>query len=226
MFFANSFCVAVVTTSLWLGTALAHRPHLDNGTHTSITTAWTFPDTTITRIWLLTFDCPSEAVYGKVTITDPSVPLTVGMGIPNETALFDYRPSLWAVGKTVVVPDSYKTERAASSSSGLAESVQPHIPYNFNAVEFPSEGNNIFKGHGENGEVIRYDLLLVNITVSAPGDVYLVLQPQENRRARAYITVGTDENHDAEPGSASEVDVNAWYSSTSWPRMGWTCERW
>lgn len=65
----------------------AHRPHLDDGTHTSLSTSWVWPDTSIARILMTTQDCPSAAVWTKVAITNISATVAVSVGIPNATTL-------------------------------------------------------------------------------------------------------------------------------------------
>lgn len=208
--------------------ALAHIPHLDDGTHVSIATAWPFPDPVITRVLMLSFDCPSVATYSKVSLNDSSVPLTVGIGIPNITALYDYRPSLWAIGKTVVTPPEYQTD-TVRDASGIPNSAafKPVVPRGFNAVEYPTEGSGIFAGFREESSGISgFGTLSINVTISEPGDVYLVLQPLEHRRGRAFISIGTAETATPEEGSADELQEGAWFAGNTTPRMGMSCVPW
>lgn len=222
----QSQVAAILAVALCSLGAQAHRPHLDDGTHGSIASAWEWPDSNIARVYMTYFDCPSEAVWTKINITDASEPLLVGVGIPNATTLFDYRPSLWAMGKTLNTPPNYQ----ADSSRNLAASQvakAPRVPRGFNAVEYPSEGSTVFQPFAENGGGISgVAFLRANVTVSAPGLVYLVLQPLENRRARAWLSMGHDETPANETGRASNVDMNAFFSATSIPRLGSYCEPW
>ncbi|KAL2417809.1 hypothetical protein ABEF95_005029 [Exophiala dermatitidis] len=206
--------------------ALAHRPHVDDGTHTSIANAWEFPDTTIARVYLTYFDCPSVAVWTKVNITNTTAPLTVGVGIPNATAQLDYRPSLWAIGQNLIIPDDYQND--SDRNVGVSQVAKgPRVPRGYTAIEYPSEGSTVWQpfreeAHDESG----YGFLRAKIQVSQPGMVYLVLQPLENRRARAFISMGTDETAAKEAGSPKDVDYLAWFSETSLPRLGEYCEPW
>ncbi len=81
---------SVLTTVVaFAASASGHVPFLDDGTHTSLTTAWKFPDALQTRFLMLTFDCPSVTSWSKVTITEETPWIAVGVGLPNITALYD-----------------------------------------------------------------------------------------------------------------------------------------
>ena len=216
----------IVAAASFAHLALAHIPHLDDGTHVTIATAWAFPDAVTTRVLMFSFDCPSTATYAKVYLNDSSVPLTVGVGIPNITALYDYRPSLWAIGTTIVSPPGYQTD-ADRTGAGIPSSssvFQPVVPRGLKAVEYPSAASEVFAGFQESSSGISgFGLLSVNVTVSAPGTVYLVMQPLENRRARAFISIGTEETATPEPGSSSELQEQAWFTDGVDPTMGALC---
>ena len=207
----------------------AHRPHLDNGLHTSVSSAWEWPDTTIARILMTTQDCPSAAVYTKVTITNTSTSVAVSLGIPNVTTLYDYRPSLWFMGRTLVTPKGYQTDsdRCQQGLAINATGFRPRVPRGFTALEYASAGSGVFRGFSESDLISGYALLSANITVSAPGEVYVVLQPNEHRRARVWLAIGHEETPDPnEPGHAIEVDEHAWFSATSTPLLGSVCPSW
>lgn len=209
-----------------LGSTIAHILHLDDGTHTSLATAWEFENDVTTRVFLASFDCPSTAVYAKVDINNTWA--VIGVGLPNVTSLYDYRPSLWAIGKTVLSPKDYQTD-VARQSMGITTrgSFMPNVPRGFNAVEYPTEGTPLFQPFDEEDSGISgYGLIGANVTLSEPGEVYLVLQPLEHRRARAFISLGTNETAAPETGSASEDEVVAWFGETTIPRTGWTCVPW
>ncbi|KIX00636.1 uncharacterized protein Z518_09701 [Rhinocladiella mackenziei CBS 650.93] len=168
-------------------------------------------------------------VYTKITISNISKPVDVSLGIPNATTLYDYRPSLWFIGKSVVAPKGYQTEsdRCGQGFTINKIGLQPNVPRGFTAVEYPSEGTDIFRGFSESDLISGYALLSANITVSAPGDVYVVLQPNEYRRARTWLAIGHDETPDPnEKGLAGEVDEQAWFSPTSTPLPGSACQPW
>jgi hypothetical protein len=120
----------------------SHIPYIDDGTHLSAATAWSIPDAINTRVIALSFDCPSVATWSKVNVNDASAPLPVGIGIPNITALADYRPSLWAIGKTAVAPEGYQTDNVREEF---------RIPSNpdFKAIEYLTEGSGIFSGFAD-----------------------------------------------------------------------------
>ncbi|KAL6250157.1 hypothetical protein RBB50_002458 [Rhinocladiella similis] len=220
---------AILLLLLSISVTEAHRPHLDDGTHVSITNAWEWPDTSIARILMTTQECPSLPVYTKITITNVSAPVAVSIGIPNITTLYDYRPSLWFIGKSVIIPETYQTDSDICKHGLLpnATGLQPRVPRGFNAVEYPAEASKLFRGFSESDLISGYAILGANVTVSAPGEVFVVLQPTEHRRARTWLAIGRDETPDPnEVGRASEVDEHAWFSSTSTPLLGSMCVPW
>lgn len=128
-----------------------------------------------------------------------------------------------------MAPEGYQTD-SDRCQQGLAineTGLQPRVPRGFTAVEYPSEGSGIFRGFNESDLISGYAFLSANITVSAPGDVYVVLQPNEHRRARTWLAIGHNETADPnEVGLASEVDEHAWFSATSTPLLGSACVPW
>ena len=204
----------------------AHVAYLDHGYHNSLTNAWEFPDDVDTRFLMINFDCPSEASYMKVVTNGTT--LGVGVGIPNITAITDYRPSLWVIGKNLTIPDSYQTDAAREQTGiGAGDTFQPVIPRGFTAIEISTEGTSSIHPFAEDGgEISGFNILGSRITLSAPGEVFLVLQPKENRRARAYVAVGTHETAVAQPGSASDIEMRAWFSESATPRIGERCVPW
>ena len=217
----------ILTLSALAAGAFAHRTHIDDGTHLSIATAWEFPDPLVTRALLISFDCPSVASYSMVMLNE-STSIAIGVGIPNITALHDYKPSLWAIGKNVVTPEGYQTD-SDRQSTGIPEDTtfQPNIPRGFNAVEYPSAGNGVFVGFSEGDDgVAGYGILSANVTVSGPGEVYFALQPKDNRKGRAFISMGVNEDHNDEPGSTNELDRNGWFKDGVTPGVGNKCIPW
>lgn len=69
-------------------------------------------------------------------------------------------------------------------------------------------------------------LIGANVGLSEPGEVYLVLQPLEHRRARAFVCLGTNEASAAETGSADVSQVVAWFGENTILRIGWSCVLW
>ncbi|KAJ9145028.1 hypothetical protein NKR23_g5541 [Pleurostoma richardsiae] len=216
----------LAATILFAGFATSHVAYLDHGSHDSLTNAWVFPDDFDTRFLMINFDCPSAASYMKVTVNSTS--LTVGVGIPNITTITDYRPSLWVLAKNLTVPDSYQTDAVREQTGiGGPDPFRPVVPRGFNAVEYPTEGTSRINPFAEDGgEISGFNLLGVRVNLTSPGDVYLVLQPRENRRGRAYVAVGTNETAAAQPGSASDTEMRAWFSETATPRLGERCIPW
>ncbi|OAA58125.1 hypothetical protein SPI_07010 [Niveomyces insectorum RCEF 264] len=211
---------------------LGHIPHIDNGSHESLSTAWEFPETNKTRVLLVTFQCPSVVAYSKVTVNDLEEDpyLVIGVGIPNVTTVYDFRPSLWVIGANVTTPPGYQTDaerEQAGVPSGASSAFLPEVPRGFNAVEFPTASSDVFFHWAEEGGAVAgVGFIEANITLSGPGDVYFALQPSENRLAKAYIALGKVETAEPEPGSASEVDTEAWFTSVSYPKMGQRCVAW
>jgi hypothetical protein len=166
----------------------------------------------------LTFDCPQEA---RVHYNDTAKPLAVGVGNLNVTAFYGYCPSLWAIGKTIVTPQTYQ----ANGLGAFQSTFQPRTPRGSNEVEYPTEGSEVLAGFAEECTGISgYLTLCLNVAISAPGDVYVALHSIENRRGRAFISLGSDETRANETGLASEVDRGAWFSATSEIKLGKKCE--
>ena len=208
--------------------AKAHRPHIDDGTHTSMSNAWTWPDTNYARDYMMNFECPSSAIFTKVYINDTK-PHTFDLGVPNITSIYDFRPTLWIVGKTLSIPPEYNKDDVSKHNTASTEvpGFKPYVPQGFTTLEYPSEGSDLWHGGGEASVGISfYTYLSVNVTVEEPGDVWAIVQPTENRRARVFMTLGHNEQRGDEEGESNQLDMKAWHSPTSWPTIGWKCEPW
>ncbi|KAL6823622.1 hypothetical protein V8C40DRAFT_248486 [Trichoderma camerunense] len=219
--------ISILFSFLLASTGFAHVPFLDDGSHDSITTAWEFPDPVETRLLMVSFDCPSTTSYSKVLINDTSSYLVVTLGIPNITSLYSYRPSLWAIGKNVSIPSTYETD--SLSQIGIAQSslFKPAVPRGLNAVEYPTEDTGAFVPFTEAATgMAGFGLLQANITLSGPGTVYFALQPIEHRRGRIFMALGYNETTESEPGSADKLQMQAWFSEESSPRIGQRCISW
>jgi hypothetical protein len=214
---------ALIVATLLATSASGHVPFMDDGSHTSFATAWSFPDALQTRFLMLSFDCPSVTTWSKVTIQEETPWIAIGVGLPNITSLHDYRPSLWIVGQNITVPATYQAAAGLGADLGLL----PRVPRGFAAIEFPTEGSPTFVGFAERSSGISgYALLSANVTLTGVGDVYFAVQPLEHRRGRAFISLGSNETAAPMPGSADEITVQAWFSEAASPRVGQACTPW
>ncbi|KAI5284051.1 hypothetical protein KEM54_001621 [Ascosphaera aggregata] len=204
--------------------ASAHIPHFDDGSHTMMSNAWTWPDNKISRYYMMEFDCPSKVTYTKVHINDTSTPLAMSMGIPNVTTIQDYRPSVWVIGKNLVKPKEYTDVDADETAAPLSPIPAPPVPRGFTAVEYPSQGSSYWWGM-EHGGTSFWVFLRWNITVSKPGDVWVAVQPTEHRRARAWLAMGRTERPQMnETGRSTPLELEAFHRP--WPRLGESCKPW
>lgn len=207
----------------------AHRPILDDGTHTSISAAYQFPDAQYARRYMVSFECPSSIVYTQVYLNETDSPQRIELEIPDIPALKDFRPTLWIAGKTLNVPDDYENQ-TANQRSGLPlhdESFLPIIPRDLTALEYASAASGTFKqGGSESAGVLFHTVVAVNVSVSAPGNVYFIVQPTEHRLGRAVVAFGVDETEGSEMGEISAQDRAEWYQAKIWPTIGKKCVRW
>lgn len=195
----------------------AHVPFLDNGKHISFSTAFTFPDETTARTLNINVECDSVPHYSKVKVQN-STSFHFGMGIPNTTVLYDYRPAVWVIGKNVIVPEAYNTTwTLASQTPGL------HIPQECHGYRVSTELTDLFIPFGEGPQVSGVILLSLTVNVTEPGDVYMVVEPTAGRRARIWTAVGRKEVEEDEEGQASEIGVAAWYDEDTYPLLGEYC---
>lgn len=209
--------ISVLSFALNFYLCAAHIPFLDNGKHTAFSSAFVYTDETIARSLNINVECDGIPHYSKVTVQNMTS-FHVGMGIPNVTELYDYRPALWVIGKNVIVPDQYSTSWSdAATTPGI------HIPQECKGYRVSTEVSETFREFGEGANVSGVILMGLTVNVTNPGDVYLVVEPEIGRRARIWTAVGTKEVEEKENGQATDIEVSSWYDSNTFPLLGTYC---
>lgn len=183
---------------------LAHIPFLDDGSHISFDSAFSFSDEIVARTLNIDFNCTSPPSYSKVEVRN-STSFHVGVGIPDIPSLYDVKPDLWVIGKSVVPSEKY-TDTISDS--------QVIIPPGYTGYKVKSQDSGLFIKFGEESAHIEGVILLgVTVNVTQSGPVYLVI---ENPwvASRVWLAVGTkEEPNKLEVGEASTAEVEYWYES-------------
>ncbi|KAI5309260.1 hypothetical protein KEM55_003666 [Ascosphaera atra] len=196
----------------------AHLLHLDDGTHSQMSSAWRWPDPIAMREYMMEFGCPSKTVYTRFRINDTSRPYAMAIGVPDIDTIYDYRPNVWVIGEHLVKPDGYKPDPSADKNP----IPPPQVPAGWNAVEYSSMGSDYW--YNATHTHTSFTFMRWNVTVDQPGDVFVAVQPTEHRIARAWLVLGNKHKHMKEKGLIDKDTLHQFYSP--WPRMGKTCEPW
>lgn len=198
-------------------TALAHIPFMDDGTHISYSSAFEYTDEDTARTLNINFDCPSLPVYTKVEMQNETT-FILKYGMTNDTEILDYRPAVWVIGKTVSVPEEWE-----NSTDGY-DAV--NVPVGFNSYRIDTTAEDLISI--AEGEGLTFAILgKTSVNVTEPADVFLVVEPTEQRRSRFWLGVGKTEldvEDTDEDGQASDLTLEAFHEPETFPRLGWYCQ--
>lgn len=168
--------LSFVVPMLLLGSH-AHISYLDNGTYTSLSTAWPYLDTVIARTFKTNFECPLLPSWQRLSFNGSVSSAYVGIGIPNIIIIVNDCLDLWVIGAHLIVPDKYSKVDTINSSE-LDTNVlisKNYIAYKVLTLEL----TNIRPFLEPSGVISGYSLLSIYVNVTQASDVYLVLCPTE-----------------------------------------------
>lgn len=207
--FARRLCAGSLGALLLAGgaAAQAHTPYFDDGTHVSAESAYRLPDAEVSRVLYAEVPCPNQPLWLSVEGEEGKA-LLVQLGTPVIEALADYRPSLAVLGPGLPA----------------VEGLPFPVPEGVGGVIFAT-------GHLADPAVFHERFtgtdswILAEATVMLPerGTYHVVAFSEEDRRARLWVAVGTEER--MEPSNVPDPleRVKAFHDGSTEPALGRSC---
>lgn len=187
--------------------ASAHLPVFITEPHPDPARALRLPDIQISRAFYAEVPCPNRPLWMTFK-AERGDELFVQLGLPVMQELRDFRPSLALLGPGL--PPAKGLPIAAPGNLGarvfstreVAEPRPFHEPYS---------------------DTDSWILLEETITLPSPGQYYLIVWSEQDRRARLWVATGTEERIEPADVARALPRVKAFHDPATAPGIGAAC---